>query len=76
VRCAHELLFVAEGDHGLLLRRIDQAGRPEATDAHGGELIEEPSRIGIGAAFGHTLRLRLGCGKRKARFSAVPRDCW
>ena len=63
---------VGERDDGLPLGRIDHASRPKAADAHGRELIEEPSRIGIGAAFGHTLRLRLGCGKRKARFSAVP----
>jgi hypothetical protein len=73
VRDVEELIGpVRERDDGLPLRRIDHAVRPKAADAHGRELIEETPLISIGAAFGHTLRLRLACGKRKARFSAVP----
>jgi hypothetical protein len=67
VRQADQFPPVANLDDRVRRVELHHAGRTQPWDFHALELIEKAAMIGIGAAFGHGLRLRLACTKRKAR---------
>ena len=67
VRQADELVLVAHLDDRVRRVELHHARRAQPWDFHAQELVEKPSAVGVCAALGHGLRLRLPCGERKAR---------